>query len=166
MTIPGTKPKPSAVKKLGPKPHHKQNKKEPQPTHRAQSPPYYLDGKAKYLFKQLVEILHTQMRVLTDADRLMLTALCEAYGEWRQAKAVLQDKNLTYETKTASGDVMIRPRPEVQIKKDAAARMLKISVEFGLTPSSRTRLEAKGAGDEVDPFEEFLKGGGKPKVVK
>ena len=55
--------------------------------------------------------------------------------------------------KTASGNLI--QNPFLGIANHAMDQMLKIAAEFGMTPSSRSRLVSTTT-QTADPFEEFL----------
>jgi P27 family predicted phage terminase small subunit len=54
--------------------------------------------------------------------------------------------------------VIIRPRPEVKMASDAWRRMQRMLTEFGLTPSSRSKLDLPGKVEPDDPFAEWERG--------
>ena len=78
--------------------------------------------------------------VLTAASRGMLFVCVDAYSQMMQAAAVLQKKGLTYTTKTESGSIMIRKRPEVSIKENARNAYHKSLCELGASPVAQTRV--------------------------
>lgn len=55
--------------------------------------------------------------------------------------------------------VIIRPRPEVKMASDAWRRVQRMLVEFGLTPSSRSKVSRAGDAEEADPFEQWARRG-------
>lgn len=46
--------------------------------------------------------------------------------------------------------------PFLAIANKALEQMTKLMIEFGMTPSSRTRVHAIGAEKEADPMDAFL----------
>lgn len=96
------------------------------------------------------------MGVLTVIDGMALELLVGAYVEWRRHRDVIDEEGDSYKTTSSDGSVMIRPHPQVAMMADAWKRICKMQAEFGMTPASRSKVNAKGA-DGVDPFEEFLK---------
>ena len=80
------------------------------------------------------------MGVLTVADRAALAALVSAYVDWREASDALLEHGLTYERISDRGGSSIVARPEVAIRNDAWKRYKSMLLEFGLTPSARTRV--------------------------
>jgi len=152
------KPKPTQMKVVsGTLQKCRTNKKEPKPKPAYNpTPPEWLDRKGKIAFRQLAKELNA-MQILTTADRMALTLLCDAYSEYREARDIVKDKDNgpTYETINQMGDKMIRARPEVAMAADAWKRVRSMMSEFGLTPSSRSKVSAVGAKEE-DPLASFL----------
>ena len=81
-------------------------------------------------------------RVVTRADQYSLVLVCEAYSEYLQAREVLAEKGLTYETTNAQGNVMVRKRPETSLAADSWRRAKVGLANFGLDPASRGRVES------------------------
>ncbi|WP_345059492.1 phage terminase small subunit P27 family [Hymenobacter glaciei] len=96
------------------------------------------------------------MKVCTVADGPALQLLTEALAEWAQARQAVQDRGLTYETTTVSGNIMRRPNPEVAIAADAWRRALAMLSQFGLTPAARSKVSAQLGEDAKDPFADML----------
>lgn len=88
-----------------------------------------------------------RLGLLTIVDGGALTLLSQAYSEWFAADQVIQELGLTVETKMG-----MFARPEVRIRDTAAKRFKALAAEFGLTPSSRSRINAgtAQAPDEND----------------
>jgi P27 family predicted phage terminase small subunit len=128
------------------------NRREPTPTKGRPPKPRHLEDKAKRKWEWLVQRLG-EMGVLTMADGLALELLADAYGEYREARAVLRKQGLTF----IAGDV-VRPRPEVQIANKAWARVAKMLIEFGLTPSARVRLQVESTATNDAAEDERLLG--------
>ena len=135
---------PTALKVLRGNPgHQKLNKREPQPRRGAVECPSDLDRRAKAEWKRIVPEL-AYMGLLTQADGRAIAGYCQAYSEWVEADLAIQAAgSLTYEAKQG-----IIPRPEVKIRHTAAMRMLRFAQEFGLTPSSRARIQVGSKQDE------------------
>lgn len=171
--------KPSALKVLqGTDRPDRANPDEPIPPSGPVKPPPWLHGRGRTAWKWIAPLLE-DMRVLTTADPHALALLCDAYAEYIECRQVVRKLGATYESRVvrastrrvaadddqADGDdfdaadwsVIIRPRPEVKMASDAWRRVQRMLVEFGLTPSSRSKVKAGGTA-EADPFEEFLSG--------
>jgi P27 family predicted phage terminase small subunit len=90
--------------------------------------------------------------LLTVVDRAALEAYCESYAQWKEAMEALRENGLTFATETG----YVQQRPEVAIANSAPKAMRAFMGEFGMTPSSRSRVRVPGKGEEADPFAEFL----------
>ena len=160
----GPAKKPSALEKLQGNPgKRKPNKKEPKPDSGIPPVPRWLDGVAKYFFKE-VGIVLDDMHVLTKADKKALELAADAYSEYREARQFIQKNGHTYESHTKWG-ILIKQYPQVKIASDAWRRCSDMLKQFGLTPSTRTGVQMRPE-TELDPMEEFLNSGGKPYAVR
>lgn len=153
----GPAPKPTALRVLQGNPSRRPlNAKEPQPEVLAEAaPPTFLKGRARLAWVELSPLL-VKLRVLTEADRMALGLLCDTYGEWLELRADIRKHGRTYKLNTKTGDVMWMPRPEVAMAADAWRRSNLMLQQFGLTPSSRSKVSAAGE-EQADLFEEFLR---------
>ncbi len=79
------------------------------------------------------------MRVVTMADRDMLHAYCEAVVAFREATATVEAEGSVLRETRGVGKTYLNPA--VRIADAAAARMHRFGTEFGLSPSSRTRIK-------------------------
>jgi P27 family predicted phage terminase small subunit len=140
--MPGRKPKPAPLKKLeGTDRKDRRNVNAPELPVAIPLMPEWLSDQAKEAYQEL-SILLTDMRVLTKADRKALEMLCDAYSEYREAREIIRTEGMTYETTNKEGDVMHRARPEVAIASDAFKRVKTMLGEFGLTPATRSKVNA------------------------
>ena len=161
----GPAKKPSALEKLQGFPgKQKVNEKEPKPKCGKPKTPRWLNGKARYFFKE-VGIILDEMRVLTRADKKALELMADAYSEYRQSREFLLKNGLTYTVIAKNGEEHVRPYPQVKIASDSWRRVMDGLKQFGLTPSTRTGIQTIDE-KETDPMEDFLKRGGKPYEVK
>lgn len=154
MAITGRKPKPAEVKLLTGNPGKRAVRRD-QAVGRvrkiAPSPPEWLqdDGQAEW---RRVAPLLLAMRVLRDTDLTALAVYCEAYARYRQARKVLDDnKGLTTDTGTGS----VKVHPAATVLNQAIAQMHGFMTEFGMTPSSRSRVVGD-APRELSEFEKYL----------
>ena len=81
------------------------------------------------------------MRLLTEADEIALASLCQQYAMLQEAQIKLRKTGLLI--KTRSG--FIQQSPLVGIISATVDQVIKLSREFGLTPSSRTRIHVEPA---------------------
>lgn len=143
--IRGPKPTPTALKMLAGNPGGRSlNLREPKPRGGAPHCPRWLKGEARKEWRRVAPELK-RLGVLTSLDRAALAMYCEAWAWWLTAKQALEREGLTFTTPTGS----IKARPEVAIMNQAAKQAHALACELGLTPSSRTRLDAGDA--DADP---------------
>ena len=103
--------------------------------------PTWLSEDGQKAFSELSNLLH-DMSVLTQADELALTLLCDAYSEYKNAKEVVNQLGATMEVTSREGNSKSVIRPEVQIANQSFVRVFQLLKEFGLTPSSRAKVNA------------------------
>jgi len=144
----GPVPKPTAIEIAEGRPGKRAiNGREPQPRTITPKCPKYLDARAKEEWKRLIPILK-QMRVLTEADGLVLANLCIAVSTLVRAQSKLAETGILY--KSPSGYVM--QSPLLAIVNTAIDQISRLSREFGLTPAARSRIMVPddNPGDELD----------------
>lgn len=144
----GRRPTPSETKKARGNPGGRPlPEDEPKPDVGAKCPSY-VTGKARDHWKDIARQL-TAVRVLTVMDEAALAAYCIQFNRYMDAKVAVERHGLTMVTIT--GHLVIRP--EVDIMDRAHDRMIKLLMEFGCTPASRTKVRvAKGAEDRGNKF--------------
>jgi len=122
--------------------------------------PTWLSEDGQKAFSELSNLLH-DMSVLTQADELALTLLCDAYSEYKNAKEVVNQLGATMEVTSREGNSKSVIRPEVQIANQSFVRVFQLLKEFGLTPSSRAKVNAiDNQGNTPDvKIENFFNGG-------
>ena len=114
--------------------------------------PFVSGDVATQTFAHLSERL-SRLGVLSDQDGYALQMLADAWEDYIAAREVIRRDGPTYATTTNTGDTMWRPRPELAMMNNAWDRLKKIIPEFGLTPSSRAKIDAK---DEVQDIDDLL----------
>lgn len=152
----GRPTKPTALKIVQGNPGKRAlNKKEPKLKVEAPRMPAHLSPKAKTAWKGLCATLG-DMQVLATADAKALELLCDAYADWRDLRRIINREGHTYTTISVTGDTLFKARPEVAMAADAWKRVSSMLAQFGLTPSSRSKVNATDKPDESDPLAEFL----------
>lgn len=147
----GRKPLPSNLKSIkGTARKGRENKDEPRPDTHLPSPPEHLSREALVEWGRITEQLY-QLGLLTEIDRAALAAYCQTYGRWAQAEADIATEGMTVET--TNGNII--QSPLVGIANKALELMHKYLTEFGMTPSSRSRVAAKKADAEQDEWAGF-----------
>ena len=160
---PGPKPQPTAKKKLRGNPGRRPlPENEPQPKASRDIPlaPRHLDKVAQKEWRRMAKELHP-LGLLTNIDLTALAAYCASFSIWIDAQKQIQKHGVLI--KAQSGFPM--QSPYLAISNRAMTEMRKWMIEFGLTPSSRSRVAAKPVEKE-SALEKFQKKGGKIQAVK
>lgn len=158
----GRRPLPTAVKKLRGNPgKRKPNKNEPAAPVGDPEMPKGLSAAAAKEWKAIVPELR-QLGVLSKIDRAALAAYCHAYARWFQAEEEIRKLGIVVKEPILlqgleTDYVRYKKNPAVTISETATKIMKAFLVEFGMTPSSRSRIHVEKP-PENDPLEDFLKG--------
>jgi P27 family predicted phage terminase small subunit len=123
------------------------NKQEPKPEIASGDAPAWMSAQAKEFYAEIAPYLE-KLKVISKGDTAALSLLADTWAEFRQADEVLRSHGkLSYETKNQAGETMHRAYPEVAIKRTAAKHFQSLLSEFGLTPSSRSKVSSMEGGD-------------------
>ncbi|CAK0774942.1 Phage terminase, small subunit [Gammaproteobacteria bacterium] len=93
--------------------------------------------------------------IMKRIDQTALMAYCIAYQHWITAHEWVRDHGSFIRTKNG----LFMANPHFKVAGRVFEEMKTLMTEFGLTPSSRSRLKADLPAEEFDPMEEFLNGG-------
>jgi len=162
MAKPGKKPTPTALKKLRGNPGRRPlPKNEPQPKKSTGLPraPTVLNKPGQKEWRRMVKELHP-LGLLTNIDLTALTMYCAAYSDWIHAQQKIQEHGMLVIVNTVP-----QQSPWMQISNKAAEKMLKYLPEFGMTPSSRSRVSVQEK-KKADPLADFQAKGKKLQSVK
>ena len=135
----GRKPNPSRKNKLTGNPGKRPaNKNEPQPDIPEKIPraPRNLDATAKKEWRRMAKQLH-RLGLLTVSDLSAFASYCSQYSIWYQATEAIREHGIL--VKAQSGFPAISPW--VSVANKAQTEMRKWLTEFGMTPSSRSRID-------------------------
>ena len=136
MGVRGPAPKPTAIKKVQGNPgKRKLNALEPQLPPGLPECPDHLDETARQEWAR-VSLVLVGMRVLTEADYIGLANLCQAYSTLIAAQKQINKSGILYKTKSG----YIQQNPLLGIVHTQTTIVNNLLREFGLTPSSRTRV--------------------------
>lgn len=124
--------------------------------------PAHLNERARSLWQQLAADLKTA-RLISKLDQVTFALLCDSWAEYVHADEMIArpaEQGGGYLVKTPNGYEV--QSPWVTIRNKAFEKLMKVCVEFGLTPSARNRVRGGGQmplfGDD-DPMEAFLRAG-------
>lgn len=150
MAMRGRKPKPTAVKVLEGNPGKRPlNMYEPVLEKKAPECPSWLNDEAKAEWDRLADKM-VNLGTLTEMDMAAFAGYCQSYARWKEAEEFIEKHGTI--VKTPSG--YWQQVPQVSIAQTNLKVMLKFCSEFGLTPSSRSRMIAgevqEGSVDEME----------------
>jgi P27 family predicted phage terminase small subunit len=112
--------------------------------------PEELSDAAKDEWQRIAQELY-DMGLLSRVDRAALATYCQAWGTWIEAQASLRQ----YGTVIRSPNGFPMPSPYLAIANKAFEQLKAMLVEFGMSPSSRTRVEAIPPVPQLNPLEEL-----------
>lgn len=149
----GRKPKPTKLKALEGNPGHRAlNANEPQLEVPDQVPyaPRHLSHEAKREWRRVVSVL-MDVGLYTDVDRAALAMYCQAWGRWVEAEKKVKEKG---EIITSEEGGMYQ-NPWLAVANRAWEQLRKVEAEFGMTPSSRSRVTAMSSYKQLSLAEEL-----------
>lgn len=138
----GRKPIPSDIKRAAGNPGRRPlNEAEPVYTvpQRVPYAPRHLSEDGKRAWGVIAPVL-MGARVLSTADLIALELCCDSYGRWISARRKLSDKG-----EVIDGEHGSYQNPWLAVANRAHEQTLKLLAEFGMTPSSRTRVHTLDA---------------------
>lgn len=145
----GRKPKPIELKVIhgGRYKEQELRAKIPRPRRVLPRCPEYLTGEAAACWKRTANDLY-DAGLLTSVDRDALALYCTAFARWRKAEDIVQKAHEVLKTKDERDEEgnLIKPggmyqNPWFAVANRAHEQMTKLQAEFGMTPSSRTRVK-------------------------
>jgi P27 family predicted phage terminase small subunit len=170
----GRRPLPSIIKNLRGNPGKRQvNANEPELQPGDPTMPAGLSEAAQTEWREIIGVLRT-MGVLTPADGKALAAYCYAFDVWMQANesvkkhGVLIEEPIMGRVGTPEQNEVIdhktKKNPAVAIANEALKTMKSFLVEFGMTPSSRSKLHVEKP-KAVDPADAYFEKKMQPRHV-
>ena len=100
--------------------------------------------------------LLSNMGILSKADAPALELYCSTYAAWRRACEDAEKLGPVLVQTTDTGKVEAKRNPYDIVRERNSQFCRQMLSEFGLTPSSRTRVPAQEV-DEDNPFAEYLR---------
>ena len=152
----GRKPKPTLLKLLDGNPGKRPlNDREPVPPDGVPDCPDFLDDTAREEWFRTAQVLK-EMQLLSRADRSALAAYCVAYSRWVQAEAQVKKHGMIVKSPDKGFPMK---SPFLSIADQTMEEMRKFMVEFGLTPSSRSRIRVPDDPAAASALDDFLEAG-------
>lgn len=138
----GRKPKPTSLKLIEGNPGRRPlGERGAEPYGGAPTCPAHLCPSAKAEWKRLANQLQL-LGLLSQLDRAVLAAYCQAYGRWVEAERKLKETPMLL--KLPSG--YVQQNPWLTIANKQLELMHKYMAELGLSPVARTRVDMRGPG--------------------
>src|SRR5919106_1716223 len=148
----GRKPLPSNVVRLRGNPGKRRlNHAEPRPAPRLPTCPACLGDEARKEWRRVARGL-AALGLLTSLDRGLLAAFCQAHALWVEAVSSIG----RYGTMVKSPNGYPMQSPYVAVANKQVEIMVRIASEFGMTPSSRTRIRV-GEPTPEDPVTAYAR---------
>src|SRR5580704_8802982 len=101
--------------------------------------PTHLDIEAKKEWKRVAPVL-ARYGVLTELDTNALALYCQSWSDYLNYTDYIREVGSSYESEGVNG-LQIKSRPEVKMRAQAWKEVIRLSAEFGFTPSSRAGLQ-------------------------
>lgn len=159
MSVRGTKPVPTHLQLVRGNPS--KNRITPdtvRPSTEIPPAPAHLLGAAEVEWYRIAKLL-LECGLLAGIDVSTLAAYAQLYGRWVEAETALNEHKagpdaIAFGLLVATTNGTLIQNPLVGLANAAARDMVRYCVEFGMTPSSRTRVHAKTSDkkDEDDPI--------------
>ena len=147
---PGTRPKPTKIKRLEGNPGQRPLPANEPEAHGAPVCPDWLDADARIEWDRIIDA-YGHIEYLTAGHQAALAVYCQTWSDYkRYCGIVAQYHELT---KTTKGEVVVSPY--VGLRNKASQALRQYAAELGFTPSSQTRCVA-GSGQPEDEFSAFL----------
>ena len=148
----GRPPKPTALRELGGNAGRRPlNTAEPRPAAKLPTPPQHLNAEARREWRRMGKILLGQ-GLVTEIDRPALAAYCVAYARWALAERKLNEPEEDGQAEGAGMVAWVRDKegnrlypvqsPWLAISNKAQEQMRQMLIQFGMTPSSRSKVTA------------------------
>jgi P27 family predicted phage terminase small subunit len=119
------------------------------PASKREKPPRAASRLAKRYWREFAPQLRAA-GVLTTLDETALLLLCETYAKWREAMDKLAEHGLL--VKSNAGVPVASPYHKIADIEHG--RLVRLLVEFGMTPSGRAGVTKAGGGENKNPFAE------------
>ena len=130
------------------------NEDEPQPPEAVPDmPKNILSKEAAEEWRRIVPQLEA-CGLLTGIDRAALIVYCQCYGDFVKCERLIKRNGRI--VKTPNG--MLQTSPYITQRNQAAQLMHKYLTEFGLTPSSRSKVTINKKAKTKDPLKKYSKG--------
>jgi P27 family predicted phage terminase small subunit len=149
----GPKPKPTHLKVLVGNPGKRRlPSDEPKPAPSRPRAPDGMSERAARVWRYIVPRLD-ELGLLTQVDRYMLRALCDAVAKYEAATEALDASGLLVKGRRSGEPVR---NPLASIQHQAFGELVQVAAMFGLDPADRVRLAGAASPSRLPTLEELL----------
>lgn len=150
MSTRGRKPKPSELKRLQGNPGKREiSRREPKPQNEVKRP-WGMKGLPRKFWDEHADELE-RLGVLTGVDTAAFRLMAESYAFALEAAEQLREAGFIFEGRDGP-----RKHPLHQVFRDHANLFRSFATEFGMTPSSRTRLQMPEEAEQLSLVEQLF----------
>ena len=150
----GRKPRPTNLKLIAGNPGKRPlNQHEPRPRRKIPPCPSHLDAEAKREWRRMAHDLY-DCGLLSMVDRSALAAYCVCWSKWVAAELKLRESGMVL--KSPNGYPILNPY--LGIINKTLQKMHAFLTEFGMTPASRSRIQAMPIEKEKKKITRYLTG--------
>ncbi|MCH7396575.1 phage terminase small subunit P27 family [Belliella sp. DSM 107340] len=117
-------------------------------------PPTFLKGEKKKIFLNLIEELGLQgYNLLTSLDAPALVMLSDVYGEYIKVTRLIDKEGEIIQDFNNRNKLVSKQHPLLGYKRQLFSQVFDVLKQFGMTPSSRNKVEFKpNNNDDNDEF--------------
>lgn len=148
----GRKPTPTALKIVRGNPGKRPLPEDELTLQRGATVPDWLTPDAAKHWPTIAQQLE-EAGVLTVIDAPALALYCESFARWKQATNHILKHGQVITSPTG----VVKQSPYLLIASKAHDQMAKMLIEFGMTPSSRSRVTKVKPGEQKNPFADLVK---------
>jgi len=129
----------------------KLNENEPDPSLSIPKFPSHLSAEAKKEWERISKELF-KLGLLSEIDRASLVAYCVLWARWIESERKVKRQGIMLKSKDGK---YAYQNPYLSVANKALVQMKSHLIEFGMTPSSRSRISIAGGEEEENPFDQF-----------
>jgi len=119
--------------------------------------PNWLSKEAKKQWRQLVKELE-KLGLLSSVDWRAMARYCHVWADWCELEQWIAEHGRVCPVKDKDGNTTrLAAWPQTKLAADRLQQLSRLEAEFGLTPSSRSRITTPKKKADEDPVEAFRK---------
>ena len=117
--------------------------------------PIYFDATAQEAW-QTIKAVFTMSGMWSSSYQVPIELYCETYSNYRRSLELVRISGQALRIENDDGTVTIKRNPYSVELHRYKEELIKLSIEFGLTPSSRSRIALQKDMDDKDDFLQLL----------